>query len=75
MSPATAPPWPARAVMLPRLTKTVAANRPRSAYVWDTRWVTHDGQIQVWENMTQHKTDYEAVIRTHILGCVAQIIE
>ena len=57
------------------LTKTAAANRPRSAYVWDTAAVTHDGQIQVWENMTQHKTDYEAVIRTNIPGPRAVLFE
>ena len=65
---------------MPRLTeshatKTVAVNRPRSAYVWDTSAVTHDGQIQVWENMTQHKTDYEAVIRTKIPGPRAVLFE
>jgi len=45
-----------------RAPATVAVLLPRSAFVWDTAAVTQDGQIQVWENMTQHKADYEAEV-------------
>ena len=43
-----------------RAPAAVAMLSPRSAYVWDTAAVTQDGQIQIWENMTQFKADYEA---------------
>lgn len=43
-----------------RAPAAVAMLSPRSAYVWDTAAVKQDGQIQIWENMTQFKADYEA---------------